>query len=469
MTYRAHVNELSCQATRQRRTESKLVMGFAVPVWTICLTVGVGACTASSEEVRPPQDQLFFPTGAALAPDGSKLFVVNANSELRYDSGSIAVLNLALVDQISARWAENKTVAEGCRPDSDRTETLICDETPFIQLGSGTRVGNFATDIAIQDFRDGTLRLIVPTRGDPSVSWVDFDGEKLSCSSAEGFALCDEAHRLFAVHDSPDLGVLPDEPFRAVADSASGLAFVTHLSTGAITLIDSPAGRNATIADIATGVFAADPSTGLRGSTGVAIRPSSVGSIVYVGSRSEDRVQTFTVGRPGNAEPYLLPSNYFFLRAAVGANAGGSQDTRGIAFSPGGDRMYAVNRRPPSLQVFDTSLRPSGFPVNVGIAATDICRQASSLSVMDTGDGDRVYISCFQDGQLYVVDPSGPPTVEDIIAVGRGPYAVVAAPSRKKVYVTNFLEDTIAVVEADPKSPLRNHVILRIGEVKAPQ
>ena len=53
--------------------------------------IGLAACTASADEVSPPKDQFFFPTGLAIAPDESRLFVTNANSELRYDSGSINV------------------------------------------------------------------------------------------------------------------------------------------------------------------------------------------------------------------------------------------------------------------------------------------------------------------------------------------------------------------------------------------
>ena len=139
-----------------------------------------------------------------------------------------------------------------------------------------------------------------------------------------------------------------------------------------------------------------------------------------------------------------------------------------MAFSANGDRLYLVNRRPPSLQVFDTSLGPTGFPKNKGIAATDLCRDASTLAVMDAGAGDRAYVSCFSDGELYVVDPRGQASLEDIVLVGRGPYAVTAAPTRKKVYVTNFLEDTVAVVDVDPTSPTYNRVVLRIGEPRTP-
>ncbi|HET9991243.1 MAG TPA: hypothetical protein VFQ65_22085, partial [Kofleriaceae bacterium] len=304
---------------------------------------------------------------------------------------------------------------------------------------------------------------------DPSITWIDYDGAKLQCNThGMSFDLCDDDHRLSYVHNDPNLAFLPSEPFDVYVDSPGGFAVVTHLTSGDVTLVNSPVGRNATIADIAVGLFAVDPLTGLDGSTGVAARPSPAGDIIYVGARSEDRIQTFTIGHPVNgADPFLLQGNYFFLDS-VGANAGSSTDTRGMTFSPDGNRMYLINREPPSLQVYDTSLKPTGYPADVGIGASDICREASTLTAVDTGDGERVYITCFSNGQLYVVDPRGQTSVEDIITVGRGPYSVKASPTRKKVYVTNFLEDTIAVIDVAPGSKTRNRVVLRIGEVKPP-
>jgi DNA-binding beta-propeller fold protein YncE len=138
-----------------------------------------------------------------------------------------------------------------------------------------------------------------------------------------------------------------------------------------------------------------------------------------------------------------------------------------MAFSDSGERLYLVNRRPPSLQIFDTSLGVTGFPRNRPIGAVDFCRQASTLSVADAGAGDRIFVSCFQDGQIYIIKPEFGGSTDDIVTVGRGPYTVVTAPSRKRLYVTNFLEDTVAVVDIDPASKTRNRVILRIGEPRA--
>jgi DNA-binding beta-propeller fold protein YncE len=78
-----------------------------------------------------------------------------------------------------------------------------------------------------------------------------------------------------------------------------------------------------------------------------------------------------------------------------------------------------------------------------------------------------VYLTCFQDGQIYVIDPRDT-IVEDIITVGRGPYAVVGSPTRKRLYVTNFLEDTLAVVDVEPGSATHDRVVLRIGEIRPP-
>ena len=458
------------QATVNWPVRSKRTRMRHVCALTAVLVVG---CTASGEEVRPPRDQIFFPTGAALSPSESHLFIANANSDLTYDSGSISVFDLTHVDDVVAAWVTDKTVPGGCVPDADFTETLMCPEEIFLgNTGSaGVRIGNFATEIAVQDMNGGAgeLRLIIPTRGDPSIAWADWDGERLTCRpNAEGHEQCDDEHRLSFILNNSEISI-PEEPFGAFADTAGEFAVVTHLTTGAITLIDSPRGQPAVITDVVAGVFAADPQTGLRGATGVAGRtPGAPDDIIYVGSRSEDRIATFTVGRPVNgAAPFLLAGGYFFLDA-IGNTNGQSSDTRGMAFSPSGERLYLVNRRPPSLQVYDTSLGVTGFPENRALGGTDICRQASTLAVADSGDGERVYVSCFQDGQIYIIDPSGSITTDDIVTVGRGPYSVVASELRKKLYITNYLEDTIAVVDIEPGKPTRNRVVLRIGDPRLP-
>ncbi|MGE3768585.1 MAG: YncE family protein [Kofleriaceae bacterium] len=453
----------------------------------------IGACTADPDEVAYREDELYFPTGIAISPDDRFAFVVNANSELRWDSGAIMVMNLDEVDRIVADWTTSRSYpdtdedgdgngkegdsvparekkgpdrhangeTQDCIPDPDHTETLECDEARFFEQDKDIQIGNFATDISIQDLGGGRYRLFVPTRGNPAITWTDWVDDKLTCVTCD----TDQTkfpHELAFVLNQDDLAGIPEEPYNVYADSVGEFAMVTHLTTGAVTLIDSPKDSDAVIVtDVLQGIFAGDQS-GIPGATGVVGSPTGSG-VVYVGSRTEDRIQTFTVGRPQNgAYPYLLPGKWFFLNA-VGGFAGGSSDTRGMTFSQDGNRLYLVNRRPASLQVIDTSISATGVPKDEPLGATDICRQGSTVAVSGTGADERAYVSCFQDGQVYVVDPSSGVYVEDIVLSGRGPYSVAVARSRNKVYVTNFLEDTISVIDIAPSSPTRNRVVLRIG------
>src|SRR5690349_17941561 len=116
------------QATNTRSVRSKQAhMTTRLAALTL-----IAGCTASAEEVRPPNNELYFPTGAAISPDERQLFVANANSELRFDSGSVAVLPLDPIETVVSDWLANKTVPADCEQDPDHSETLLCEEAPFI-------------------------------------------------------------------------------------------------------------------------------------------------------------------------------------------------------------------------------------------------------------------------------------------------------------------------------------------------
>lgn len=427
------------------------------------------ACTASSDEVQPKEGSIFFPTGLAVSPNDSYLFIASANSDLRYDSGTIEVADVAEVERVVSAWKDSETVPDGCTAATDGSGTLECPPADFLLPNAAVRIGNFAATIAVQDLdvqdsEDRDLRLIVPVRGDPSVTWIDWDGEALSCSTSQGFELCNDDHRLTRLRNDSDLPAIVDEPYGVYVDSVGEFAMVTHLTTGTVTLVDSPADGSPVLADTLTGLFAAN-SSGLRGATGVAGRQPGDDNIVYVQSRSEDRIQMMSVARPAGASPYLIPTGYFFLDAVGGAGGGGtSDDSRGIAFNATGTRAFMVNRSPPSLQIYDTSPDRDGAPRNQLLGATDICRETSSVVVGDGGPGERVFVGCFNDGELYVVDPRAGVDVEAVTVVGSGPFGLALAPTRQLLFVSNFLENSLAVIDLDPESPTLYRVILRIGD-----
>ena len=215
---------------------------------------------------------------------------------------------------------------------------------------------------------------IVPTRGDPSIAWVDWDGERrLSCNrSGEAFALCDDdAPAVVRPERCRRSSRIPDEPFGVFADTR-GRVRDRHAPDHRRGHADRLAARRpraghrrraaASSPPIRRPACAARPAS-------PAASPHAAGDIIYVGSRSEDRIQTFTVGRPVNDAPPFLLAGQLLLprRASATRRNGGSTDTRGMAFSP--TRRPPVPRQPPAADRSRSSTRrsaPTGLPEQRG-------------------------------------------------------------------------------------------------------
>jgi len=77
---------------------------------SLFLALGAAAalagCPAGAESVAPPQYDFYFPTGFAISPDERYLFVLSANSDLRYSAGSMQVIDLAQVDAVADAWRD---------------------------------------------------------------------------------------------------------------------------------------------------------------------------------------------------------------------------------------------------------------------------------------------------------------------------------------------------------------------------
>jgi len=445
----------------QTMTAPKRAVSFA-GVLALALATLAG-CPATSDEVRPPDDQFFFPTGMAIDVDQGSLFVTSANSDLRYDSGTVTVIDLDRVETITDAWLSSGELPADadCEVDNTIATTLVCNEAEAIVADSSVRTGNFATEIGVQALDDGTARIFAAVRGDPSLTWIDFDPatRTLECGGSGAMPRCDQDHRLNRLRNDESIGNLPAEPFGIYVDSADGFVVLTHLTQGAVSLTDAPTdGRPPIVSDALGFVFSQNPITGARSALGAAAR--TPGGRVYVTSSSEERVQIFTVARTGNSLPALVPSDHFFLRDVLPSDNG-----RGIRFGNDGDTAYILNRSPATLQVLDTSLSPTGQPRNALAQAVEICANASNLTVGDLGAGDRVYVTCFREGQVWVLDPVGG-GVDAIIDVGRGPQAIAISEDKEKLYVTNFLEDTVSVIDLEVASPTENRVVLKLGRTR---
>jgi DNA-binding beta-propeller fold protein YncE len=444
------------------------------------LGIALGAFTAgpgcSPDSPKPPEFDPYFPASMALSADERWLFLVNANSDLSFGAGSAQVWD---VDAIAA------LVPGDCAPspDTSRPELRVCPSTtkdgPAAYAKDGVQIGNFAADIAVQTLTDGRLRLFATVRGDPSVTWIDFDpaAASLSCGGAGGYPRCDEAHRLDTFRNDTSLGGLQDEPFGVAVDAIGGRAVVSHLTSGDVSLLLAPQdGGPPVLADRVTGIWAPGASTQAISAAAVAARVSGdPQGYFYVTSRNEARVnlvRAVSAADPDGApSARLVRGTSFFYSPGPPIN-GADGFGQAMRFSADGTRMFLVTRTPSrvsptiaptTLTVVDTSLGPSGQPKNVVVGSIEICGQPMDVDVVETGGETLAYVPCFASGEVWVVDGVRLHLV-DTIAVGRGPAAIAVARSKKRAFVANYGEDTVSVIDLDPASPGYHHAVLELGK-----
>ena len=92
----------------------------------------------------------------------------------------------------------------------------------------------------------------------------------------------------------------------------------------------------------------------------------------------------------------------------------------------------------------------------------ETCSGPTFLYQNDAGEGARLFVNCFDTGEVYIFDPAGP-TLITTLAVGRGPAGMVFDRTRPIAYVLDFTQNDISVVDLAPGSTTQYHVIQRLG------
>ncbi|MCH9687314.1 MAG: hypothetical protein K0V04_38120, partial [Deltaproteobacteria bacterium] len=206
----------------------------------------------------------------------------------------VAVDVMTTEDLTYTTRAQDDPIRSPCRRLPLLSQVVECDENPFVV--DSVEVGDFATTLA-HSIEDDVLRLWLPVRGDPSITYVDVrdhqgglclecgDGSDVdaSCSSNAAQA-CGDSHRLDTLRNDPTLDVLDREPFNALvweSDQPSGdpdvrgerLAFVAHSDGIQLSVVDLDGvrgGSDPAIVDLAPIYIA---GAGGVGGFGLAARP----------------------------------------------------------------------------------------------------------------------------------------------------------------------------------------------------
>jgi DNA-binding beta-propeller fold protein YncE len=470
-----------------RRAAGRLIAAATATTAAAALLAG---CGLNQDGVTPPRDELFFPAGMEVDPGGRWLYVINSNSDLRFNAGTLAALDLTQVERDrSSEWPEcpnigyihRSTSPESfCCWDALDNQVLNCDAPAYIREESTVRIGSFAGALVVQDLGGDARRLLAAVRGDTSITVVDATvpaggGDiTLSCndSTTAPFAECDQAHKVTRVTHDPvtataeeraNAVLLPEEPYALAMDATLKLLYVGHLKGGAVSLLalPEPPERPRLIAPFPS-IFPPD-ALGQRGVTALTVKAEGFQGQIFVSSRYLPRVGSM---EPIGLTPDAPLSNQNFALVSSGnvfSTGLGGTEVRGIQFVLNGTRAFVLQRNPPALISFDLVTDEDGTR-HVPTDVIETCNSPTFLHLHYlAGVTPMLFVTCFDAAQIYVVDPLAV-RLASVIEVGRGPAGLAFSPAAPaRAYVVGFGSNNVSVIDLDPASPQLFRVIHRIG------
>ena len=362
-------------------------------------------------------------------------------------------------------------------------------------------------------------RLLVGVRGNTSLTYVDVvpndpngtalrpafhcTGDVATTPMAEcNQTVTDTSSSLAIESGDPQAPAvaLPDEPYALTLDddpkTGRGYLYVGHL----VGSTSSPGTGGVSLFDVSGTGFIAAPgfppaprfiapfgspfppsSSGLFGVTALKMHvplgadPSS-GQQLFVSSRYVPLVSSMVPIGPNicagdQNDDVIVPAGNTLNSNLVGS------EMRGVEFidpplagsqpnQPNyAQRAYALQRVPPALVGFDIAINNAGTATATPTDVLETCSSPTFLyqhTVPGSDEGPRLYVNCFDTGEVYIFDPSGP-TLLTTLAVGRGPGGMVFDVARPLAYVLDFSQNDVSVVDLAPKSPTQYHVIQRLG------
>lgn len=431
----------------------------------LALALAASGCP-DNNGADPPTKQLFFPVAAALhrAADGRAdfLYVVNANFDLAYNGSTVTAVDLGRLRALLANPA-------GCRPDPASAGAWICSDVPLVREEFTRKINPYAVDAALATYRGAAAtvqRLYVLVRGGNTMTWFNVGGDgSLDCGPLDERGYCSADH-------SAGGGQLPQDPSSISVDERRGFIVVTHQSfddnVPRASLFYDPNApeQQAPAPRQSNNPFLVNVVAGLPpGLSGLALLPRAGDArSTWLATSRSDASFTTLQAYPGSA----TDSRLFLYRAATttvtGLNTGA--DSRAIALDPRDParRAYVTSRRPEALLTLDIS-NPSAPTIQ---NAVPLPAGASRLAAVDAGDRTVVYAVSYDARRLSAVDPAGygdNPTSATLaqIPTNRGPHAMIHDPVEKRLYVLDFLDAAVEVIDVDPASPTYNQRVLTVG------
>lgn len=431
---------------------------------------GVG-CEDNYTDPLPRSDQLDWPIGLEVHPNGRFLYVVNSNFDTRYNEehgGTISVFDLQTQKMLAGNGPYIPSFGGQIKLNTDGTKAYVTVryENQILSLDvaeNGSALGcnvpkvdgssNLTSELAtcrIQRAPDDSNGALVPS--DP----FGLDVLTLQSGTAEIPALQGQwtltLDGVTVLVDATDRS--PEVVASALAAGVNEMEGVSAQTDGAKLTLAGNDGQtfDATLTDTSGGhvVFEATKSdilgvSHLRGTqlTAVSIPQQDVASASL---RSAEFLSgsNDVVRRPGTRDfyaagrisrdiavfqPYIAPGTQrveaLVDRGRITLNhLTSAVDARALAFEPDGKTLYVATRNPDALHIID--IAPANAETGEGtahriVASIPLDRGPSDIARLQVGDQVRLYIPCFDAGVVQVVDPATRQLVDEI-ELGASPY-----------------------------------------------
>ncbi len=412
----------------------------------------VTACKTRELGSPHPGDAFSYPVAVTADPGGRLIWVISGNFDLAWRGGAVLAMDVVTHDFVRDVAGNPVGFQVGGFPG------------PFV---IETRAGDPSVRDGYIVSREENALYHVTLSGDPDAPEIACEGGVrmntgiLDCPGTEDMGplkLRDPARdgKLREV-------TLGEDPYsvmlhRAAAGQSDdllltsafidGTAAIFRVKDGVPELVDSTR--------LSTGLyaFAENPKTGR----------------IYATSKSSTAIDVLEVRAPDpDAQPIvdskgtiIDPHPVLIRQRSIAVPTALLGDTgRGLAFSTDGNTLFVAYRSPASVVMIDVSVGPDGVPVDRVIAKIPVGIRPSAIAVVPGIPGDPeatelVYVTCQAADRIDVIDPALAQVV-DHIRTGQDPFGIafINAPDLglRRLYVANFLAETIGVIELDPASP----------------